>query len=130
VRGGSGRGGLVEVMVVGGEAAAGEAALEGLEVEEVEAETMTAKYELTVSVEEEAGGGVGLRMEYSSEVFERVTAERLLEQYSRLLHSILAQPDQNIFTLEMLSEAEKRQVMEEWQERDPTYRLDLCLHEL
>ena len=52
--------------------------------------------------------GVGGRLEYSSELFERSTAARMADHFQVLLEGLAADPDAPISTVPMLT-AEERQ---------------------
>src|SRR5205085_9757221 len=68
-------------------------------------ETETAKLEITVSVvESEEGLGVGV--EYNTDLYDEGTMERLVGHYRQLLHGAVAHPERSIRDLEMLSARE------------------------
>jgi hypothetical protein len=73
----------------------------------------TAKFDLTLYAAE-APDGLRLIMEYSSDLFEPATVDRMLAHYRVLLESIVAQPDQPIGALSMLTPEERRQMLTGW----------------
>ncbi|MCC6812277.1 MAG: amino acid adenylation domain-containing protein, partial [Deltaproteobacteria bacterium] len=85
-----------------------------------------AKFDLIFTVIENQGrlGGV---IEYATDLFDRETIERMAEHYRHLLNAIVKNPDEKIGALEMLSEAERKQLAVVAQ-RD--YRSDECMHAL
>src|SRR5262249_13852873 len=71
------------------------------------------RFELTLSLAETAGG-LETRWEYNTELFDRVTVERLAAAFARLLAGALAAPEARLSELPLLSGEERRQVLEEW----------------
>jgi non-ribosomal peptide synthetase component F len=78
-----------------------------------EAPSGTAKFDLTLFVAE-APEGLHLTMEYSSDLFDPATVDRMLAHYRILLESIVAQPDRPVGLLPMLAEEERRQMLAGW----------------
>jgi amino acid adenylation domain-containing protein len=89
------------------------AALPGLRVEAVEADAAAAKFDLSLTF---AAHADGLRcvLGYSTDLFERSTAGRMLGHLERLLEQVAADPDVRPSRLEPMGPAERRQVLEEW----------------
>ncbi len=104
--------------------------LEGVEVSEEDAGWSGAMFDLSVSVTVEAGGGVSGVLQYSTDVFERATIERMAGHYLVLLEAVAADPGQSLSRLPLLTEAERRQLLTEWNSPDAPYPADRCLHEL
>ncbi len=73
----------------------------------------TSKFDLTLFAADIAEG-LRLTVEYSSDLFDAATVDRMLAHYGLLLEEIIAHPDQPIRTLQMLTEAERRLLLEEW----------------
>jgi non-ribosomal peptide synthetase component F len=53
-------------------------------------------------------------MEYSTDLFDAATVDRMLAHYRILIEEIIAHPDQPIGALRMLTEEERRQVLVGW----------------
>ncbi|HEV2844920.1 MAG TPA: amino acid adenylation domain-containing protein, partial [Thermoanaerobaculia bacterium] len=87
----------------------------GLEARVEEVHSGTAKFDLTVFVEEGAGG-FEARAEYASDLFDAATVQRLLGHFRVLLEGIAANPEARLSALPMLSGAERRQLVLEWNE--------------
>ena len=85
----------------------------GPAVQPLPVERGTAKFELEIYFEEDAAGLHGW-VEYSTELFERSTMARLVEQYTRLLELAVAEPARPIHALPLLLPAEQRIIVEEW----------------
>ncbi|GAB3261158.1 non-ribosomal peptide synthetase [Kineosporia babensis] len=68
------------------------------------------KTDLTLFVRRDAHGGLDAAFEYSTELFDQSTVRRLGERYVRLLRAIVTEPDRRLSTLELMPDAEARQV--------------------
>jgi aspartate racemase len=84
-----------------------------LELTPLEVEIGAAKFDLTLFVTE-SDEGLLATMEYSSDLFEAATIDRMLGHYRTLLEGVVAQPERPIGTLPMMTEEEQRQVLGQW----------------
>ena len=73
----------------------------------------TAKFDLRLDLLETAAGCDGF-FEYSTDLFETSTIDRMIEHYVRLLQSILQGPDRPISELPFLTEAEMSRLLTDW----------------
>jgi amino acid adenylation domain-containing protein len=89
--------------------------LKDLTITAVDVSTETSKFDLMLAAREEEGELVCV-MEYSSELFAGETVERMLKQYSTLLAEIVANPDERIASLRLLTKDERQQFSREWNE--------------
>jgi amino acid adenylation domain-containing protein len=95
-----------------------------------ELETGTSKFDLSLILSENENGLDGL-IEYSTDLFEAATIRRLASYYSRLLEGAIANPDRNISELPMLPDAERQQLLVDWNNTAAEILgKDLCLHQL
>ena len=69
-------------------------------------------------------------LEYNTDLFEESTIRRLTEHFQNLLSEILVDPDKEISQLGLLSEKEKKLILEDWNDTQSEYPADACLHEL
>jgi non-ribosomal peptide synthetase component F len=83
-----------------------------------------------VIVASEQGERIHLRCAYDAELFEAASIRRKLGHFQRLLEGFMGHPDQPISTLSFLTEAERRQLLVEWNDTRADYPSDLCLHQL
>ncbi len=60
------------------------------------------------------GDGLLCRLEYNTDLFDAATADRLLRHFETLLTGLAAAPDATLGSCELLDEAERRQVLDEW----------------
>ena len=84
--------------------------LVGLDVTFLKLESITAKFDLFLSLEETASGLVGM-LEYNTDLFERTTIERLSGHFQTLLAGIIENPEAFIHELPLLTEAEQQQFL-------------------
>lgn len=73
---------------------------------------------------------VEARLEYSTELFDRPTAERMAGHFRSLLEGIAAEPGRPVSSLPLLSVAERHQLVVEWNATGADYPADSCAHEL
>ncbi|QWF84040.1 D-alanine--poly(phosphoribitol) ligase subunit 1 [Amycolatopsis sp. CA-230715] len=78
-----------------------------------------AKFDLTLDLHERAGAdgtrdGIAGVLEYSTDLFDQSTADLFAARLVRLLTDAANAPDKTVSELEILSEAEKRQLLHEW----------------
>ncbi|MFG5379609.1 AMP-binding protein, partial [Yoonia sp. R2-816] len=64
----------------------------------------------------ETGEGLVGRLSYASQLFDRETAERLVSMYGRVLDAVVSSPETLIGDLPLLDGAERRQVVESFNE--------------
>ncbi|MER5761807.1 amino acid adenylation domain-containing protein [Streptomyces sp. NPDC002082] len=121
---------LFQVMVVLQNSAGAAFSLPGLVVEAEEAfSTRTAKFDLGFVLNEchEADNGpAGLAgmLEYSTDVFEKSTAERMVAQLVAVLTQLGTAPDRRIGEAQILSPAERVRLLESWAGAEPRQGLD------
>jgi amino acid adenylation domain-containing protein len=89
----------------------------------------TAKFDLSLALGE-AGGRIVGSLTYATSLFEQSTIERHLAYLRRALEQMVADDAQAVARLELLSEAERRRVVEEWNATDAAYPRESCIHEL
>jgi non-ribosomal peptide synthetase component F len=85
----------------------------GITLTPLEAPTDAAKFDLALFAAE-GPEGLQLSMEYSSDLFDPETVDRMLAHYRILLESIAAQPDRPVGLLPMLTEEERRRMLADW----------------
>ncbi len=108
----------------------GGAELPGLTLSPADATSrVTAKFDLSLALSEQDGRIVG-GVEYATALFDRATVERYLGYLRRVLEEMVADDTQPVDRLPMLPGAERRQVVEEWNDTAVEYPRDLCIHHL
>ncbi len=88
--------------------------LPGLSASPIRVDPGISKFDLTLVVQEEDGGALAGYFEYSTDLFDPPFIERMIGHYRRLLEQAVADPTRPIAALELLSPAERRQLLEEW----------------
>jgi amino acid adenylation domain-containing protein len=103
--------------------------LAGLTTEIVDVDTGTSKFDLTLSLAEHDGNLCGF-FEYNTDLFDQSTVERMIGHFQNLLDAIVVDPDQSIAVLPILTEAERHQILVEWNDTAADYPRDKCIHQL
>jgi amino acid adenylation domain-containing protein len=120
---------LFQVMFILQNAPAGHLKLGSARLEPMAVDTGTAKFELTLSLEEAADGTVSGYWEYNSELFDVATIERMTGHYVRLLQAALADPARPVAELDMLTAQERHRILVQWNDTAVPFP-DQCLHQL
>jgi amino acid adenylation domain-containing protein/non-ribosomal peptide synthase protein (TIGR01720 family) len=120
---------LVQVMFAFQNAPRPALKLPGLTLDQIEMESGTAKFDLTLSMRD-TKHGLEARLEYAADLFEHATIARMLGYFQTLLEGIVVHPEQRLTDLPLLTEAERHQILVEWNDTTADYPRDTCLHEL
>ncbi|VEP15783.1 conserved hypothetical protein [Hyella patelloides LEGE 07179] len=67
---------------------------------------------------------------YNADLFDDSTIAHLAKHFQTLLQAIVANPEQQVYSLPILSAAEKHQILEEWNDTSVDYPQDRCIHQL
>jgi amino acid adenylation domain-containing protein len=94
--------------------------LEGLTLGIIEFENQTTKFDLAMSVEQQHTGEIIATIQYNTDIFDASTITRMSGHFQNLVTAIATEPNQRLSDLALLSEGERRQIVEEWNrtERD------------
>ncbi|MEH2311073.1 MAG: amino acid adenylation domain-containing protein [Nostoc sp.] len=120
---------LFQVMFVLQNTPMSQVELTGLTVTPLIGEGTTAKFDLTLSMQNTATGLVGA-WEYNTDLFDVSTIERMAGHFVTLLESIVTNPQQQISQLPLLTEVEQHQLLVEWNDTQVDYPQNLCIHQL
>ena len=90
-------------------------------------EGTAAKFDLML-LSMEYPDGIRTTFEYNTDLFDNSTIERMQQHWQTLLEGIVANPDHQIAELPLLKEAERQQILVEFNRTQAEYRRDLCLH--
>ncbi|UXE58892.1 MAG: non-ribosomal peptide synthase/polyketide synthase [Woronichinia naegeliana WA131] len=101
----------------------------GLTANPLLTENATAKFDLTLGMENTNTGLRGV-WEYNTDLFERSTIERLAGNFVTLLEAIVANPQQQISQLPLLTEVESQQLLKDWNGTEKDYPFHQCVHHL
>jgi amino acid adenylation domain-containing protein len=103
--------------------------LPGLRLRSISVEQCAAKFDLTLDLAHTPEGFAG-HVEYNVELFDRATMQRMTDHFIRLLESIVANPQARIYELEMLQDAERQQLLIDWNATGAEYPRDQTVHGL
>ena len=120
---------LFQVMFVLQNATSPFSGIPGLRIEPLELATTRSPFDLSLFLREREGKYIGY-IEYSTDLFDRDRIERMAGHFQTLLEAIVADPDQSIATLPILTEAERHQILVEWNDTAADYPKDKCIHQL
>ncbi len=90
---------------------------------------VTTRFDLTLVLQEAEETVIG-GLEYATSLYESSTVERYLGYWRALLRGMVADETEMIGQLPLLSECERRQVVEEWNRTEAEYPSEECIHEL
>jgi amino acid adenylation domain-containing protein len=100
--------------------------LPGLLIEELELDSGLAKFDLTLEIAEK-GGSLYCQIEYSTDLFERSTIERMALHFQTLILSAVEDPACPITKLNMLGVAERKQLTVDWNATSAVYGRDITI---
>jgi amino acid adenylation domain-containing protein len=89
----------------------------------------TAKFDITLTMSSTAAELAGT-FEYSADLFEAATIERMAGHFNVLLAQIIADPERGIEELPLLTEAERHRLLVEWNETQTDCPLQHCVHHI
>jgi amino acid adenylation domain-containing protein len=103
--------------------------LTGLTATPLTTENDTAKFDLTLAMENTGAGLQGV-WEYNTDLFDRSTIERLTGNFITLLEALVVNPQQQIFQLPLLTEVEAKELLQDWNATEKEYPFHQCVHHL
>ncbi len=104
--------------------------LGALRAEPLDAGVAPAKYDLSLTLAEPSDGTIRGSLAYRAELFDTATVERMREHLLVLLAGVAAQPDRPIAEVPLLADAERRLVVEAWNQTDHSFPRGVTLHGL
>jgi len=119
---------LFQVMLVHTSGGAGQPVTFGdLTAKVVKTGTGSAKFDLTLGVEETADG-LACTLEYATDLFDRATVEGLAWRLGRVVEQVLAAPDAPIGQVQTVDAAERQQLLYGW--NPPAASVQAQVHEV
>ncbi|WP_227983816.1 non-ribosomal peptide synthetase [Nocardia spumae] len=106
-----------------------EPALQGLRVERLDVATTTSKFDLDVDAAL-TPDGVRCNVEYSTDLFDEAMVRRMIEHWRQVLRAFVADLDQRVSTIDMLTEAERERALVSWNDTGAGDSDPRCMHEL
>jgi amino acid adenylation domain-containing protein len=120
---------LFQVAFILLNAPTGEIDLPGLTLSRIEMDQGLAENDLSLILVEEQKRLTG-RLTYNSDLIEQATVKRMLDHWQRVLEGFVADPDQHLSELQLLSEVERQQILYDWNETSTAYDRGRCVHEV
>jgi amino acid adenylation domain-containing protein len=120
---------LFQVMFVLQNATRPFTGIPSLRIEPMEVTITRSPFDLSLFLREREGKYTG-HIEYSTDLFNRDRIDRMASHFQTLLEAIVADPDQPITTLPILTEAERRQMLIEWNDTVADHPKNKCIHQL
>ncbi|NER25602.1 MAG: AMP-binding protein [Symploca sp. SIO1C2] len=99
-----------------------------LQLSQIEESCEQTNYPLNIVVV--PGDELLVRISYDTARFEKGAIERMAGHFRNLLSAIVENPQQAVGELPLLSEAERHQLLVEWNETATEYSRDKCIHQL
>jgi amino acid adenylation domain-containing protein len=103
--------------------------LPGLTIAPFKVNSSTSKFDLSLFFTETEQGLRGL-WEYSTDLFDEATIIRMSGHLQTLLQGIVANPQQCISELPLLTEPERQQLLIDWNNTETNYPHNKCIHQL
>ncbi len=123
-----GRSPVFQVMFAVQNAPGGALRIPGLEIEPIRYPSETAKFDLSMSITERPEG-LRATIEFSTDLFDATTIERMLGHYESLLESAVVEPSRNISALAMMCGRERQALEVSWAQSQCDYGAPECVHE-
>ncbi|MGB6479856.1 MAG: amino acid adenylation domain-containing protein [Candidatus Sulfotelmatobacter sp.] len=106
------------------------AARGGWEIMNLEVDDSAAKVDLQLQLCDRAADGIFARFTYNTDIFDAATIRRMAGHFQRLLEGVVANPDQRLSKLPLLTQPETHQLLAERNNTRTNYPKDRPLHHL
>ncbi|MGH7834634.1 MAG: amino acid adenylation domain-containing protein, partial [Candidatus Binatia bacterium] len=120
---------LFQAMFALQNAATGDMKIAGLTASPVSIDRQTAKFDISLSMLD-SDRGLTAFLAYNTDLFDAATMDRLLDHFQTLLQGVVADPARRLSDLPILTAAEKRQLLVDWNDTKKGYPNDGSIHEL
>jgi amino acid adenylation domain-containing protein len=120
---------LFQVLMVFRNAQQSQSKVEGLTLTQLPVEAGWSNFDMTLWASE-SFDKLSINLEYNADLFEHLTVNRMAEHFRQLLESVVAEPQQRLVDVPMLSEPERRQILIEWNDTRRDFSLATCFQEL
>jgi amino acid adenylation domain-containing protein/non-ribosomal peptide synthase protein (TIGR01720 family) len=94
----------------------------------INVDTGMARFDLNLTMEP-SPGGLGITLQYATDLFNAETIRRMLVHFENLLEGIACAPELPISEFPLLPESEKQQILVQWNHTRRDYPLNKPLHE-
>ncbi|MEH2191207.1 MAG: amino acid adenylation domain-containing protein [Nostoc sp.] len=99
-----------------------------LELESLHLPQRIAQFDLTLMMAE-VDGTLSASWQYNTDLFDAATIARIAKHFQALLEGIVANPQQHLCILPLLTDSEQHQLLVEWNAIQADYQNDSCLHQ-
>ena len=99
----------------------------GVSVEMLPSVAKTAKFDITLNLEEGSDGLQGM-IEYNTDLFDRATVHRMVGHLERVLETVVEHPHMRISELPLLSDTEQQTILTEWNHQPQAYDFKETIH--
>ncbi|HST59989.1 MAG TPA: amino acid adenylation domain-containing protein [Longimicrobium sp.] len=120
---------LFQVLFSLGSAGGTGADIPGMRIERVATEVQTTPFDLHLAFFEEPGG-LRAVLRYGTDLFERGTIVRMLGHLRQVLEQVAGDAPPRFSQLQVMGAAERRQIVDGWNDTAADYPADRCSHEL
>jgi len=120
---------LFQVMFVLQNAPIPSLEFKGLNLTPLVVESSTAKFDLTLSLENTLQGLIG-SWEYNTDLFDAATIASMAGHFQTLLEGIIVDPHQSLSSLPILNAVEQQQLLLKWNDTKANYPQDVFIHQL
>jgi amino acid adenylation domain-containing protein len=103
--------------------------LPGLALSQFDFDSATSRLDLELHLWQTPAGLKG-QVIYSTDLFDSSTITRMLGHFQTLLAGIVADPDQRLMKLPILTAAERQQLLVEWNNTEKDCSCNQCIHQL
>ncbi|OLQ51131.1 non-ribosomal peptide synthetase, partial [Bacillus licheniformis] len=103
--------------------------LQNLSISPYESHQGTSKFDLTLGGFTDENG-IGLQLEYATDLFSKETAEKWSEYVLRLLKAVAENPNQPLSSLLLVTETEKQTLLDAWKGKTLPVPTDKTVHQL
>lgn len=120
---------IFQIMLVLQNNEEGTLSLPGLSLSPLTSDAGVAKYDLTLNASE-TPEGLALRWDYNTDLFNRGSIEQLARHFTALVEALVRSPEQDVFTVNMLTCAEEQWLLEQGRQPSAVPETTLCIHQL
>jgi amino acid adenylation domain-containing protein len=120
---------LFQVMFVLQNGHPGTLELPGLTLIPVEVDSGTTHFDLTLHIAD-TGDELVASLAYNTDLFETGSIDRMLRHFQMLLETVCASPGRRLSELSLLTDAERQQVLVEWNATRTDRLNEVCIHQL
>jgi aspartate racemase len=103
--------------------------VQGLSISDLECDSRVAPFDLTLEIMEK-DEGLSCLFNYNTDLFDAATIERMAGHFHTVLEGIVADPEQRLSELPLLTAAERHQLLVEWNDTKTDYPRDKYIHHL